>query len=77
MKAGDLVVIRYSCFGPVSDRSDRYFKRGELGVIVHPCPRSSHCDVFFPSGGIESVVKSHVDLVLSDENCQDSLADRR
>jgi hypothetical protein len=73
MKAGDLVAIRYSCFGPVSDR---YFKRGELGVIVHPRPRSSHCDVFFPSG-IESIVKSHFDLVLSGENCQDSLADRR
>ena len=74
MNVGDLVAIRYSCFGPVSDR---YFKRGELGVIVHPCPRSSHCDVFFPSGIIESIVKSHVDLVLSGENRQDSLADRR
>ena len=73
MNVGDLVAVRYSCFGPASDR---YFKRGELGVIVHPRPRSSLCDVFFPSG-IESISKSHVDLVLSDENRQDSLADRR
>ena len=73
MKAGDLVAIKYSCFGIASDR---YLKRGELGVIVNPRPRSSHCDVFFLSG-IENIVKSHVDLVLSDENSQDSLADRR
>jgi hypothetical protein len=74
MNVGDLVAIKYSCFGIASDR---YLKRGELGVIVNPRPRSSHCDVFFPSGIIESIVKSHVDLVLSGENRQDSLADRR
>ena len=73
MNVGDLVAVRYSCFGPVSDR---YFKRGEIGVIVYPRPRSSHCDVFFPSG-IESIVKSHIDLVLSGKNRQDSLADMR
>ncbi len=73
MKAGDLAAVRYSCFGRVSDH---YFKRGDLGVIVHSTPRSSHCDVFFPSG-IERLLKTSIDLVLSDENRQDSLADRR
>ena len=69
MKAGDLVVVNYDCF---CRSSDHFFVRGEHGVIVHIAPRSSYCDIFFPSvSGIQHFLKSNIELALSDESPTD------